>query len=137
MEKTGKESKENSESLKLRFKLFFKQDFFKSKIILWSIGLGLLLNFIDWIFIWWFIRPVDFPIILHYNVYFGVDMTGNWKRTFFFPEIGLALFFINFFLAFYFFKKEERVASYILLMASMMIQISLLIASGSIILINY
>jgi len=70
-------------------------------------------------------------------VYFGVDMTGDWKKIFFLPGLGLLLFFINFFLAFYFFKKSEKIAGHILLMAGLMVQISLIIASFSTILINY
>jgi len=137
MEKMENKKKENSKSLKNRFKLFFKQEFFKNRIVLWIISLNLVLNFSNWAILWWFVKPVDSLIILHYNVYFGVDMVGNWKSVFFLPGIGLLLFFINFFLAFYFFKKLERIACHILLMASLMIQLSLFIASSSIILINY
>lgn len=115
----------------------FKREFFKNRIILWIISLSLFLNSANWLAIWYFVEPVDFPIILHYNVYFGVDMTGDWKKIFFLPGMGLLMFFINFFLAFYFFEKSEKIASYILLMAGLMIQTSLIIASFSVILINY
>lgn len=137
MKDVENENKENSKSLISKFKLFFKQEFFKNSIVFWLIASNLTLNFANWIILWVFIKPVDSLIILHYNVYFGVDMMGNWKSVFFLPGIGLLLFFINFFLAFYFYKKLERIACHILFMASLMIQLSLLIASSSIILINY
>jgi hypothetical protein len=125
------------ESLTDRFKLFFKGEFFKNRLILWMIGLNLFFNLANWIILWRFIRPVDSSIILHYNVYFGVDMTGDWKNAFILPLIGLIIFLINLILAHYFFQKLERIASHILLMAGFMAQLSLLVASVSVILINY
>jgi hypothetical protein len=115
----------------------FKQEFFKNKIVLWMAIASLVLNLANWIILGIFIKPVDYSIILHYNVYFGVDMTGSWKSVFFLPGIGLLLFLVNFFLAFYFYKKLERIACHILLMAGLMAQLSLLIANISVILINY
>lgn len=132
MESTGDENKKNAESLKDKLKLFFK-----NKIVSWMVALNLFFNIANWVALWVFIKPVDSSIILHYNVYFGVDMTGNWKMAFVMPSIGLALFLINGLLAFYFYLKLERIASHILLMASLMIQISLLIASTGVIIINY
>ena len=131
------ETENNAKSLKSRFKLFFKNEFFKNKITVWMIVLNLFFNMVNWVSLWYFIKPVDSSIILHYNVYFGVDMIGSWKMAYMLPGIGLSLFFVNFFLAYYFFKKTERIASHILLIASFMIQLSLLIACASIIMINY
>ena len=131
----GKNVQENG--LKSRIRFFFRQEFFQSKIVFWLIISGLLANLINWAALWIFIKPVDGNIILHYNVYFGVDMMGNWKLVFIMPSVGLFLFFVNFFLALYFYRQKERIASYLLLMAALMIQFSLLIASASIIIINY
>jgi hypothetical protein len=136
MEKT-EENEEKPKGLTSRFKLFFKQEFFKNKVVLWIIASSLALNLANWVTLGIFIKPVDSSIILHYNVYFGVDMVGSWKAVFFLPGIGLLLFFVNFFLALYFYKKIERIACHILLMAGLMTQTSLLIASLSIIFINY
>jgi hypothetical protein len=130
-------NKENSKSLKDRFRLFFKHEFFKNKVVLWMAISNIILNLVNWLLLWRFIKPIDSSIILHYNVYFGVDMIGNWKAAFILPGIGLMLFFINYLLAFYFYMKLERIACHILLMASLMVQMSLLIASLSVILINY
>ena len=84
-----------------------------------------------------FVQPVDFPIILHYNVYFGVDVLDDWRKVYIMPLIGVFLLIINTLLGLYFYKNNERIASHILAMASLMIQLSLLVASASIILINY
>jgi hypothetical protein len=137
MENAKEDNKKNPKGLISRFKLFFKQEFFRNKVVLWMVISSVVLNIANWLLLGWFIRPVDYSIILHYNVYFGVDIIGNWKAVFVLPGIGLLLFFINSFLALYFYRKLERIACHILLMASLMMQMSLLIASLSVILINY
>lgn len=123
--------------LKSKTRSFFIQDYFKSAIVLWLIILSLSVNLSEWIILKIFVRPVDFPIILHYNVYFGVDMVGNYKSVFIVPLIGLALFLVNSILSIYFYRRKERIASYLLLMAAFMIQLSLFVAALSIIIINY
>lgn len=124
-------------SLISKFKLFFNQEFFQNHTILWLLIFNFLSNLTNWIILAIFINKSENNIILHYNVYFGVDNLGNWKQSFFMPAIGFFLFLINFNLAFFMYKKEEKVASYSLLLASIMIQISLIISSVSVILINY
>jgi hypothetical protein len=123
--------------LKSKTRSFFTKDYFKSAIALWLIILSLAVNLVDWVILGIFIKPADFPIILHYNVYFGVDMMGNYKLVFFLPFIGLILFLVNFFLSLYFYHHKERIASYLLLMAAFMIQLSLFVSILSVIIINY
>ena len=128
--------------LKSEFKLFFerhfkKSEFWNSKIILWLLGLNLASNLANWLIIAIFINHLDGDIILHYNVYFGVDELGNWKQAFLLPIIGIILFALNAVLAAWFYAKKERIASHILLLASLMAQWSLIIAAASLIMINY
>jgi len=110
--------------------------FFQSKIVLTLLILSLLANIANWLILFIFIRPVDIDIILHYNVYFGVDTMGNWKQVFIMPVIGFILFIINAVLAAYFYRNKERIASYVLLLTALMAQVGFIIASVSIILIN-
>jgi len=123
--------------LGVKIRSFFAQEFFRSQIVMWLLILSLVANLADWVSLKIFIKPVDFPIILHYNVYFGVDMLGNWKQVFMLPFLGLILFIINFYLSLYFYHQKERIASHILLMATLMLQLSLIVASISMIIINY
>jgi len=123
--------------LNTKIRPFFAQEYFQSRIARWLLLLGGIVNIADWVALKIFIKPIDFPIILHYNVYFGVDMLGNWKEVFLLPFIGIILFLINTFLSIHFYRRKERIASYLLLMASLMIQLSLLVASISVIIINY
>ncbi|GBE16794.1 hypothetical protein BMS3Abin15_00618 [bacterium BMS3Abin15] len=124
-------------SLKSRIRSFFSQEFMKNSIVRWLLVGTVFLNVANWVFLAIFIHPVDFNIILHYNVYFGVDLIGDWWQTYILPSMGIVFLLINFFLAHQFYRSGERIASYILLLASLMIQIGLIIASVGIVLINY
>lgn len=119
------------------FKSFFAQEYFRNPLVLWILILSLMANLADWLILKIWIRPIDAAIILHYNVYFGVDVTGEWRQVFWAPAIGLILFGINLLLSIYFYNRKERIASYLLLLAILMIQLSLIVASASVILINY
>lgn len=127
----------NFGGLKSKFRLFFHQEYFRNHIVAWLIIASFIANLASWLTIKIFLKPVDFPIILHYNVYFGVDMVGDWRQTYWLPIIGLALFLVNLFLALHFYRQKERIASYLLLIGALMIQLSLVVASVSIIIINY
>lgn len=118
-------------------KNFFTHDFFKNSIVHWILIAAIFLNLINWALILVYIRPVDFPIILHYNVYLGVDLIGGWWQVYLLPSIGVIILLGNTLLAFWLFVQQERIASYILLLAALIIQFSLIIASASIIAINY
>ncbi len=120
-----------------RFKLFFQEGFFSSKFALWFLAVGLFINLAGWISIWIFIDQTAQKIILHYNVYFGVDIKDDPKKVYFLPLIALIIYLLNFLLAFYFYRKRERIATYILLIASLMVQFTVAISIASIILINY
>lgn len=143
------EKQEERKSLILKFKLFFKlilgnfwnkikkNEFLNNKIVLWLLILNSLVNISNWIILAIFMNKIDGNVILHYNVYFGVDNIGNWKLSFAMPFIGAILFLINVFLAVFFYKNKERIASYVLLIGLFMAQAALILASASVIIINY
>lgn len=130
-------AKNMKEGLILDLKSFFVQEYFRNIIVAWLIILSLAANIANWIILKLLIQPVDFPIILHYNVYFGVDLKGNYLQVFGIPLIGLFLFLINNLLSLKAYRSGERIASYLLLMATLMMQVNLIVYSLSIILINY
>jgi len=123
--------------LNQKIRSFFQQEYFQSHIVFWLLILSLVANIIDWLILKIWIKPVDFSIILHYYVYFGVDHIGSYRQFYLLPMIGLILFIINLVLSMFFYGQKKRIASYILLMATLMIQFSLIVASMSQILINY
>ncbi|MCX6765585.1 MAG: hypothetical protein NT136_01325 [Candidatus Moranbacteria bacterium] len=124
-------------SLKAKIRHFFAQDFFRNAIVHWALIGAFFLNIANWGLLAFFIRPVDFPIILHYNVYFGVDLIGDWWQAYFLPLMGAAIMAVNITLAHFFYRKKERIASYLLLLAAFFVQVGTLIASASVVLINY
>jgi hypothetical protein len=124
-------------SLNEKIKLFFGREYFQSRIILWVLFLTVLFNLVDWALLKIFLRSGENLIILHYNVYFGVDSLGVSRGAYLLPAIGLIVLTLNFALSFYFYVQKERIASYILLLTALMVQLSLLISVISVIIINY
>lgn len=117
------------------FKFFLQSLFWQNK---WNLGLiltSLLFNIIIWILLGLLIKPSEFPIPLHYNVYFGIDLTGPSKNIYNLPLVALFIIIINFILAFWFYSKN-RIVSYILLFSSLAVQIFVLIGAITVIFIN-
>jgi hypothetical protein len=116
---------------------FFSQEFFKSALMHWVLIGALILNGINWGLIAFFIRPVDFSIILHYNVYFGVDVIGAWWQLYFLPVIGLIILAVNAVLGYLFYQKKERIVAHLLMLATFIAQIGVTVAVASLLIINY
>jgi hypothetical protein len=127
----------SANKFQLKLKYFFSQDFFRSPLVQWVIIGALLINAANWGSIAYFIRPVDFPIILHYNVYFGVDVIGAWWQLYFLPLIGLAILSVNAVLGYLFYQQKERIVAHLLVLATFIVQIGITIAVASLLLINY
>ena len=117
--------------------VFFGQEFWRSPLVHWlfigtifldaaSLGVLAFLN-----------RPIDLPIVLHYNVYLGVDIIGDWWQMYFLPIIGNLFFLVNTILAYFFYQKKERLAAYIFLLASFFVEAGILIAISGLMMINY
>lgn len=126
-----------AENTKSRLKFFLSKEFFRNALVQWVIIVSLVINFINWGLIAYFIRPVDFPIILHYNVYFGVDVIGSWWQVYFLPLIGLLILAVNTILGFLFYQQKERIVAHLLVLATFIVQICITIAVASLLLINY
>lgn len=118
-------------------KRIFSQDFFRSGLVHWVFIGALLLNAVDWGLIAFFIRPVDFLIILHYNVYFGVDVIGDWWQVYFLPLIGLLIMVINAVLGYVFYQQKERLIAHLLMLATFIVQIGITVAVACLLTINY
>jgi hypothetical protein len=118
-------------------KKLFSHEFFASALVHWVLIGSLVLNIVNWGLIAFFIRPVDFPIILHYNVYFGVDVIGPWWQVYFLPFIGLIILGINTVLGYLFYQKKERIVAHLLMLATFIAQIGITIAVASLLIMNY
>ncbi len=69
----------------------------------------------------------DYPIILHYNLFLGVDLLGDYDMIYMLPAIGSILFVMNAMLG-QFFYKIERLASYMLTFNILAIQSILMLS---------
>lgn len=67
-------------------------------------------NVVSWLLVISKIQSLPEPVILHYNAYFGIDMTGQSEMVFLLPAAGLLVGFINFILGAYFGGKEVVIA---------------------------
>jgi len=123
--------------LKTNLQNFFSQQYFQSSLIQWVLIGSLIVNIGNWAFIAFFIRPVDFPIILHYNVYFGVDVIGDWWQIYFMPFIGLLILFVNAVLGYLFYQQKERIVAHLFMLATFIVQVGISIAVASLLIINY
>lgn len=80
------------------------------KVNLVSFVLAFLLNLAGWILPYFLIKPQAEPIILHYNIYFGVDLIGEWYRIFFLPAIATVLLLINIALGAMNYRKDATIS---------------------------
>ncbi len=87
--------------------------------------------------LWYSVRPSETPLVLHYNVYFGVDVLGIWWQAYMLPLLGGILILGHLALARRFYQQAERIASYLMLLSSNMLIFGILLAIISIAFINY
>lgn len=122
--------------MKFYNKIFLKE-FFRSALVHWVLIGSIILNAINWGLIAYFIRPVDFLIVLHYNVYFGVDVIGDWWQVYLLPLIGLIILIANTILGYMFYQKKERLAAHLLMLATFIVQIGVTVGVAGLLAINY
>lgn len=112
--------------------------FWRDRLIRYATLLAIIIHLSQWILIFVKLMPmvsgIDY-LSLHYNIYFGVDLIGSWKRVFVFPSVGLVFLVINTFLVAWFYKKEKFL-SYILGLCTPLINAGILVALVLIILLN-
>lgn len=79
-------------------------------------------------------RELEF-LSLHYNIFFGVDLVGQWYKIFLIPVVGLVFLILNLFLIIFFYKKEKFLARF-LAGCNPLIELGLLASITLIILLN-
>lgn len=117
--------------------LYSDVTFFRNEIVQFLLSIASFLVLVNFLLISYFIHPSRSLLVLHYNVYFGVDLQGMWWQFYLLPVMGLFFFLIHSSFAYFFYKNRERIATYILLFFSVLLSFGLIIAVASIILINY
>jgi len=124
-------------SLKNFFRIFtaliFKDGFFR---LLFFFSLAV--NAFIWFFLYLNFSPLQTAgetLPLHYNIYFGIDFIGKWYEIFIMPTVGIFFIIINFILADIIYLRD-KITSYFLAGAGVVVQVLLLLAAYSIIKIN-
>jgi hypothetical protein len=115
---------------------FFWHGFWTDPVIFFSIVLAFLANIGIWAALFWTAVPTDAPIILHYNIYFGVDVVGNWKSLFFMPALAAGLLILNLMLSRFFYYKE-RLVSYLFAATALVLQLLMAVGVIAAIMINF
>ena len=113
------------------------KEFFRNPLLVSIFGSSIFLGIINFVVLFFFIRKLNNLIILHYNVFLGVDLIGDSNQILLMPLVGLSFVIINLILAIYFFNQKERMLSHILSLTALLSQLGISVAGASIILVNY
>ena len=111
------------------------EPYLHNKIISRVLIASLVVNIVTWIYLLASRTSDAYPIILHYNLFFGVDMVGEYDKVFIMPGIALAFLILNALLG-NFFYKIERIASYLLTFNVLILQLLFLLSSYLIVKVN-
>lgn len=111
-------------------------NFLKNKYIFIISLFGFLLNLLTWIILIWKIKPSTEPIPLHYNIYLGIDLIGNWKLVYILPGSGLIIYFINLIISYIIYKRIKLI-SYFLISINLVVQLIFLTSSYLLIKLYY
>ncbi len=111
--------------------------FFNNTIVRILIGANIVFIGASFAVLGFVIRPTSGLLVLHYTVYFGVEIQGVWWQVFLLPTASILFLCGHLLLARHFYGGYERIAAYLMLLGSCLIGIGILIASSSIAFINY
>ncbi|MDO8443812.1 MAG: hypothetical protein Q7S78_02420 [Candidatus Azambacteria bacterium] len=99
------------------------------------LGSSLILNIGLFLFFWFFIKQGNIPIVLHYNVNWGVDILGEVKSIFILPVAGMFIFLLNGFLAANLWGKNKTL-SYFFTVITLLVQFFLVVSGIALYIIN-
>lgn len=111
--------------------------FFKNDIVRILLLLGLFPLLGSFIILGSTIFPINIPIILRYNVYFGVSLLGDWWQVYIFPTVGIFLYAVHVLLARHYYRLRERIASYLVLLASFFMGSAIMLIAIALGIVNF
>ncbi|MFH1232538.1 MAG: hypothetical protein ABIE46_03730 [Patescibacteria group bacterium] len=99
--------------------------------------IALLLNILNWVFVYYICSIVSQNlVILHYNVNFGVNLIGDISKIYTIPIIGLFFILLNLLLIINIYK-ENKFVIHLLLISSIVVNLTLLMSTTALYLINF
>jgi len=113
----------------------FREFFGESSRAFFAIS-ATVLNGALWALVYFFIGTGEETVVLRYNVYFGIDLTGRASQAFLVPFLASALLLTHGLLAFIFFRNHESFLSLLLLLSAFLVQIAAAIAVLALVLVN-
>lgn len=116
---------------------FEERTFYENTIVRFALLISFVLQCIALGILMLFVHSQQSIVIVHYNVYFGVDLIGVWAQIFIIPLIVAVFTIANTILAQWFYNEKERIASYLLLVTSVLVSLGSIVACASIAIINY
>ncbi len=111
--------------------------FFKNDIVRILLVLALFPLLASFIVLGSTIFPLGVPLILRYNVYFGVSLLGDWWQVYIFPVAGIFLYIVHIILARHYYSLRERIASYLILLASFFMGSGIMLIAISLGIVNF
>ncbi|MBL7141898.1 hypothetical protein ISS21_02285 [Patescibacteria group bacterium] len=103
-----------------------KSKFWRDKKILGLIGEAGVLNLLLWLYILFTFWGTIEPIVLHYNILFGIDSVGPWRKLLVLPLLGSGILIVNSVLIFYFYLLRRESLINLLAVGLLVSQIVLL-----------
>ncbi|OGL59205.1 hypothetical protein A3H10_01195 [Candidatus Uhrbacteria bacterium RIFCSPLOWO2_12_FULL_46_10] len=82
-----------------------------------------------------FIMPREENLVLHYNIYFGIDLLGNWYEVLFIPLAGLILVILNAVVGSFVWRRD-RVISYLLGFGTVILSFVVIVATSLLVYLN-
>lgn len=95
--------------------------FFTNRYLVSLTVFAALVNAAIWVLLRRTPEPQEELVPIHYNIYFGIDLVGEWKHLYALPVAGAVVWLCNTALAFLFMRKETVVA-YFLVVSNLMLQ---------------
>lgn len=113
-------------------------EFFQNHFVQWICICIIVINTISYGIITYNITASNPFIYFRYNAYIGADLSSvvPWKDAFILPAAVLICAFLHIFSAFLCFQKKERIVAHLLLFSAVIVEVSALIASISVVLVN-
>jgi hypothetical protein len=111
--------------------------FFRNNIVRILLILGVFPLVATFIILGGAIFPTSIPLVLRYNVYFGVSLLGDWWQVYMVPIMGVFFYVVHVFLAERYYEVKERIVSYLILLASFFLGVAIFITALSLAIVNY
>lgn len=124
--------KMNKKLLNLKKLILRSKDnpYWKNRLNLILFFVSLTLNVGLWLFLYFQIKPSQYPIPLHFSIYFGIDVIDKWYKIYIIPGLGLIFIFANFMLGAIIYRSE-KILSYFLNFIAIFLQILLILGALS------